>query len=141
MQSTKGITDADLVYLMTLDWKPGSVSAEELRRKVIKALENKDNPKGDAAGKGTGLGLSMVAGILKSHGGFVQVESELGRGSTFHLFFPAIAESTPTARDEAPAPARGWRSTIGSLDNWFIHLATIRQARRVRPAAGRPGAR
>lgn len=51
-------------------------------------------------GKGTGLGLSMVAGILKSHGGFVQVESSLGRGSTFNLFFPAA--SIPAAVPNVP---------------------------------------
>ncbi len=48
-----------------------------------------------ASGKGTGLGLSMVAGIMKSHGGFVQVESEAGKGATFTLSFPALAAPPP----------------------------------------------
>ena len=70
-----------------------------------------------AAGKGTGLGLSMVAGILKSHGGFVQVESESGRGSTFHLFFPGIQDVKPVQRDETPAPARGEGECILLIDD------------------------
>jgi CheY-like chemotaxis protein len=49
-----------------------------------------------AAGKGTGLGLSMVAGIMKSHGGFVQVESDPGHGSKFHLYFPAFPAPNPS---------------------------------------------
>jgi PAS domain S-box-containing protein len=40
-------------------------------------------------GVGTGLGLSMVYGIMKSHGGAVAVESSPGKGSRFHLYFPA----------------------------------------------------
>ncbi len=45
-----------------------------------------------AVGKGTGLGLSMVYGIVSRLGGKVEVETEPGAGSTFHLFLPAATE-------------------------------------------------
>jgi two-component system cell cycle sensor histidine kinase/response regulator CckA len=39
-------------------------------------------------GQGTGLGLSTVVGIIKGHGGFVQVQSQVGRGTQFKLYLP-----------------------------------------------------
>ncbi len=55
-----------------------------------------------APGKGTGLGLSIVHTVAKEAGGFVEVDSEVGRGTTFHIFLPEA--EAPAA--EAPKSAK-----------------------------------
>ncbi|HCS13407.1 MAG: histidine kinase [Zetaproteobacteria bacterium CG06_land_8_20_14_3_00_59_53] len=51
-------------------------------------------------GKGTGLGLSMVFGTVKSHDGFIEVDSSPGRGSNFNIYFPLLADTDPELQEE-----------------------------------------
>jgi PAS domain S-box-containing protein len=51
-------------------------------------------------GKGTGLGLATVLGIVRGHGGFVRVNSQIGKGTAFELYLPASAEAKPVTRSE-----------------------------------------
>jgi PAS domain S-box-containing protein len=58
-------------------------------------------------GKGTGLGLSTVISIIKSHGGFLDLKSEVGKGTTFNVYLPAAEAPVPPPSDPVP-PQELW---------------------------------
>jgi CheY-like chemotaxis protein len=68
-------------------------------------------------GRGTGLGLSTVLGLVKSHGGFIIVNSELGRGTAFKIYLPAEPSTALTEAVVGAAPRRGQRELILVVDD------------------------
>jgi PAS domain S-box-containing protein len=63
-------------------------------------------------GKGTGLGLSTVYGIVKQSGGYVMVQSELGRGTTFQIYLPLVEGAAEKHSVSVPHAALGGSETI-----------------------------
>jgi two-component system, cell cycle sensor histidine kinase and response regulator CckA len=65
-------------------------------------------------GRGTGLGLAMVYGAVKQHGGSIEVESRLGRGTLVRIFLPALTSGTAsiTTAPAAVAEVKGGEETI-----------------------------
>ncbi len=71
-----------------------------------------------APGKGTGLGLSTVLAIVKSHGGFTTLSSQVGVGTEFRLYLPAaIKPAIPAAQAELLPDLRGKGETILVIDD------------------------
>jgi PAS domain S-box-containing protein len=64
------------------------------------------------AGKGTGLGLSTVFGIVEQSAGTIEVESALGHGATFTIYFPRCREAPASIVQEQERPLRGGSETI-----------------------------
>ena len=75
---------------------------------------------------GSGLGLAIVHGVVKEHGGFIDVTSTLGAGTTFAMYFPQVQESLAKREDSAVAP-RG-NSRILVVDDEPVQLRTCRRS-------------
>ena len=80
------------------------------------------------SGHGTGLGLSMVYGIIKQHGGWIQVESQLGHGTSFHLFLKVSERAIrPATHELPPVQLRGNQELILVVDDNSLVREALRR--------------
>ena len=76
------------------------------------------------AGEGTGLGLSVVHGIVNTHNGAITVESEPGKGATFHVYFPAIEKEEKREEEaEGPLPTGNERILFVDDEQMIVDMA------------------
>ncbi len=68
-------------------------------------------------GKGTGLGLSTALAIVKSHGGFINVDSKIGKGTVFKVYLPSTGAETGKADEHRSEPGRGHDEFILVVDD------------------------
>ncbi len=68
-------------------------------------------------GEGTGLGLAMVYGIVKSHQGYVQCTSEVGRGTTFRIYLPVAVRPEKDRHREPEVPPVSGKETLLVVDD------------------------
>ena len=95
------------VMLSVRDDGPGM--SREVREKIFEPFYSTKE-----RGKGNGLGLSIVYAVAMRHKGYVDVESEPGRGSTFHVFLPLREEAELVVREKVP-PSGDSKSVPGAL--------------------------
>jgi signal transduction histidine kinase/ActR/RegA family two-component response regulator len=124
-QAIPGAKPGRYVKLSVTD--TGCGMSEETRSRIFELFFTTKEP-----GKGTGLGLAIVQGLVQQEGGFVQVESELGRGSTISVCLPEsqqVAEIAGFATKRAAPAQRG--GTILVVEDEVALRALVRESLRL----------
>jgi PAS domain S-box-containing protein len=90
----------------------GEGMSEETLKRVFEPFFTTKGP-----GQGTGLGLAVVHGIVRDHDGAIQLESELGRGTTVRIYLPEHTAEAPERAAQRPALPRGKGEHILFIDD------------------------
>ena len=82
-----------------------------------------------AQGRGTGMGLAVVHGIVEQAGGFIEVESSVGVGTTFHIYLPTVDGAAESAQTSALTLVHGCETIVLVDDDFYVRRATARALR------------
>jgi PAS domain S-box-containing protein len=119
--SHPGSTVGPHVRLLVSD--SGTGMDAEVRRRVFEPFFTTK-----AVGKGSGLGLATVYGIVKQSGGYIDVESQPGHGSTFTLYLPRVPAATQPVVEPPLPPPRPGRETVLLVEDEPAVRALARRA-------------
>jgi two-component system cell cycle sensor histidine kinase/response regulator CckA len=117
---SSGLTSELYIVLQVSDTGPGI--PPEIRSRIFDPFFTTKEP-----GKGTGLGLSSVQSIVKSYNGFIQFESQTGKGTTFKVYLPAHSD-LPAEKGETEKAGelpRGHGQTVLVVDDEESMLNTV----------------
>ena len=109
-------------YLVLQISDTGCGMSRETKTRIFEPFFSTKEP-----GRGTGLGLATCYGIVKQSGGFIKVESDLGEGSSFSVFFPRVdetAQPSPARTEPADLP-RGNESVLVVEDEEALRQVTV----------------
>jgi CheY-like chemotaxis protein len=121
-QAHPGTTSGEYVMLTISD--TGTGMTEEVKARLFEAFFTTK-----PVGKGTGLGLITCQTVVRQSGGHIDVSSELGKGTTFKIYFPRIDQALPIATSpacKARIPGRGTETLLLVEDEPSLrHLAEL----------------
>jgi len=110
------------LYAMVTVSDTGEGMDEQTRQKIFEPFYTTKE-----VGKGTGLGLAVVYGIVRQHEGYVNVDSELGKGTTFRIYLPLVASYETEEKGNAveEQPVRGTETILLAEDNEAVRNLTL----------------
>lgn len=103
----------ELRHYVVLTVKDTGVGMDEhVRSRIFEPFFTTKEP-----GKGTGLGMAMVYGIVRNHGGFIDVQSEVGKGTTVRVYLPVANAQTAEEKEMSSGTTEGSSELILVVDD------------------------